>query len=311
MKRVPFGTASSRIRVGISGWRYAPWRGVYYPKGLRQADELAFAANDFSTIEINGSFYSLQNPGCYRQWYAATPPDFVFAVKGSRFITHMLRLRNVERALANFLASGPLCLEEKLGPILWQFPPTLQFDERFEKFLSLLPRDTLQAAELARDHDDRVREPAFGVRVCRELRHAVEIRHPSFCTPSFAELLRRQRVAWVIADTAGHFPYFEDITADFVYVRLHGDEELYRSGYSPEALRRWARRVRAYAAGGEPKDATRFDGPAVVRPRGRDVFVYFDNDVKVHAPFDAKALALAAAAAPRIDRRGSRRAGQG
>ncbi len=287
--------ALGRIRVGISGWRYAPWRGVYYPKGLRQADELAFAARQFSTIEINGSFYSLQTPALYRAWYRATPPDFVFAVKGSRFITHMLRLVGVERALANFFASGLLWLGDKLGPLLWQFAPTLPFDGRFEPFLASLPRDTAEAAALARDHDHRVREPGFGDGKRRVLRHAVEVRHPSFCVPEFAALLRTYGVALVTADTAGHFPYFEDVTADFVYVRLHGDEELYRSGYSAAAIARWAKRLRVLGAGREPADAVRFAEPAPVRPRGRDVYVYFDNDVKVHAPFDALALARALA----------------
>jgi uncharacterized protein YecE (DUF72 family) len=285
---------TARVRIGISGWRYAPWRGVYYPKGLRQADELAFAAKQFSSIEINGSFYCLQTATLYRAWYGATPPDFVFAVKGSRFITHMLRLKGVERALANFFASGVLCLGKKLGPFLWQLPPTLPFDERFEPFLASLPRDTAEAARLARNHDDRVREPAWGDGPLQKLRHAVEIRHPSFCVPSFPALLRRYGIGCVIADTAGHFPYFEDVTADFVYVRLHGDEELYRSGYSAAAIAHWARRVRAFAAGREPDDAVRIAGRAPLRRAGRDVYVYFDNDVKVHAPFDALALAEAA-----------------
>jgi uncharacterized protein YecE (DUF72 family) len=284
---------AARIRIGISGWRYAPWRGVYYPKGLRQVDELAFAASQFSSIEINGSFYSLQTSTLYRSWYRATPPDFVFAVKGSRFITHMLRLRGVERALANFFASGVLCLREKLGPFLWQLPPALPFDERMEPFLASLPRDTAAARALASDHDERVREPDLGDGVERRLRHAVEIRHPSFCVPAFTALLRRYGVAFVVADTAGHFPYFEDVTSDFVYVRLHGDEELYRSGYSAGAIAHWARRIRAFGAGREPHDAVRIGGPARSRRAGRDVYVYFDNDVKVHAPFDALALAKA------------------
>jgi uncharacterized protein YecE (DUF72 family) len=298
---------TARIRIGISGWRYAPWRGVYYPKGLRQADELAFAAGQFSTIEINGSFYSLQTSTLYRAWHAATPPDFVFAVKGSRYITHMLRLRGAERALANFFASGVLCLGKKLGPFLWQLPPTLPFDERLEPFLASLPRDTAEARELARGHDERVREPDLGDGAPRKLRHAVEIRHPSFCVPSFAALLRRYGVAFVIADTAGHFPYSEDVTADFVYVRLHGDEELYRSGYSAGAIAHWARRVRAFGAGREPVDPVRIGGPAPLRRSGRDVYVYFDNDVKVHAPFDALALAKSAARVRSVPARAGRR----
>jgi len=262
------------VRIGISGWRYAPWRGVFYPKGLRQADELRYAAERFDSVEINGSFYSLQRPDYYAAWRDATPEGFVFAVKGSRFITHMKRLRDVEGACANFWASGVLELEDKLGPLLWQFPPTLAFDDRFEAFFASLPRTTRSAARLAKKHDERVSRPAFGSGRDRKLRHAVEVRHPSFACEAFVELLRRQDVGLVIADTAGLFPYLEDVTSDFVYMRLHGDEEIYRSGYSPKAIASWARLVRRFAA-------------------ERDVYVYFDNDVKVHAPFDAQALAKA------------------
>jgi uncharacterized protein YecE (DUF72 family) len=262
------------VRIGISGWRYAPWRGVFYPKKLRQADELKYAAERFDSIEINGSFYSLQRPEYYAAWRDATPEGFVFSVKGSRFITHLKRLRGVEGASANFWASGVLELEDKLGPLLWQFPPTLAFDERFEDFFSSLPRTTREAAALARKHDHRVKHPGFGSGRSRVLRHAVEVRHPSFVCEQFVNLLEKQDLGLVIADTAGLFPYLEDVTSDFVYMRLHGDEEIYRSGYSPQAIARWARLVKRFAV-------------------KRDVYVYFDNDVKVHAPFDAQALAEA------------------
>jgi uncharacterized protein YecE (DUF72 family) len=281
------------IRIGISGWRYKPWRGVFYPAGLPQRSELAFASRMLSTIEINGSFYSLQRPESYASWHDETPPRFVFAVKGSRYITHMLKLRNVETALANFFASGVLRLEEKLGPILWQFPPQLAFDEeRFAAFFSLLPRDSAAALELARGHDERVAGRAWlEVKANRRLRHAVEIRHPTFVDPTFVALLRRHRIALVVADTAGRWPLLEDLTADFVYVRLHGDEQLYASGYSDAALDRWARRIRAWAAGSQVADA-RLAGPSSARARsGRAVYCYFDNDVKVHAPYDAAYLA--------------------
>jgi uncharacterized protein YecE (DUF72 family) len=264
------------VRIGISGWRYAPWRGVFYPKGLRQADELRYAAERFDSIELNGSFYSLQRPEYYAAWRDATPEGFVFAVKGSRFITHMKRLRDVEGASANFWASGVLELEDKLGPLLWQFPPTLAFDERFEAFFASLPRNTRDAAALAKKHDERVRRPGFGAGKLRALRHAVEVRHESFVSEQFVALLRKWDVGLVIADTAGLFPYLEDVTSDFVYMRLHGDEEIYRSGYSAEAIAHWARLVKRFAA-------------------ERDVYVYFDNDVKVHAPFDALSLAKAVA----------------
>jgi uncharacterized protein YecE (DUF72 family) len=284
------------VRVGISGWRYAGWRGQFYPAGLPQRRELEFAARHFDSIELNGSFYSLQRPECYSAWARQTPRGFVFAVKGSRYITHMLKLKRVEVPLANFFASGLSCLEEKLGPILWQFPAQLPFDGRFEEFIELLPRDTLGAAELARRHDARLRgRSALHWSVRRRILHAFEVRHPSFCCPEFVQLLRRHGIALVVADTAGRFPYLEDVTASFVYVRLHGDEQLYVSGYGARAIERWAARVHAWSSGGEPKDAVRAcDEPAPRRTR-RDVFVYFDNDAKVRAPYDAMALRRALA----------------
>ncbi|HYC69812.1 MAG TPA: DUF72 domain-containing protein [Opitutaceae bacterium] len=280
------------LRIGISGWTYAPWRGTFFPRGLRQREELAHASRQVASIEINGTFYSLQRASSYRAWAAAVPDDFVFAVKGPRFITHIRRLRDVRTPLANFFASGVLLLGEKLGPLLWQLPPSLPFDPaRLAAFFELLPRDTHAAAELARDHDHRV--PAFRAEDAprRPLRHALEVRHPSFVTPEFVALLRRHRIALVVADTAGKWPFLEDVTADFVYARLHGDAELYVSGYTDAALREWARKIRAWARGGDPRGARRIGPPAARRARGRDVFVYFDNDVKVRAPFDAMMLA--------------------
>jgi uncharacterized protein YecE (DUF72 family) len=280
------------VRIGISGFRYDMWRGVFYPKGLRQADELAFAAAKLDSIELNGSFYSLQRPELYARWRAATPDDFVFAVKGGRFITHMRRLLNVETGLANFFASGVLRLEEKLGPILWQFPESQRFDERFERFFEMLPRDTREASRLARRHDERLTgRAAVRTNALRPLRHAIEVRSPTFLTNDFVRLLRRFDIALVVADTAGRWPYVEDVTADFVYVRLHGDEKLYESGYSPAALARWANRVRAWSRGSEPSDAVRISKEDPPRQKSRDVYVYFDNDIKVHAPFDAIELA--------------------
>jgi uncharacterized protein YecE (DUF72 family) len=281
----------SRIRVGISGWRYAGWRGKFYPAGLVHRAELGFAAERFDSIELNGSFYSLQRPESYRSWYAEVPPDFRFSVKGSRYITHMLKLRNVGTALANFFASGVLALEDKLGPILWQFPPQLAFDGRFEEFLEQLPHDTAQATALARRHDERLRGRSFMASGSqRPLLHAFEVRHPSFCTPEFIALLRRYGAAAVVADTAGRWPMLQDVTAEFVYVRLHGDVTLYESGYGRAALERWAERIRAWSSGEEPAGVCRVWRPAPVRRRGRDVYVYFDNDAKVHAPYDAQAL---------------------
>ncbi len=279
-----------RARIGISGWRYAGWRGDFYPKGLAQKQELAFAARHFDSIEINGSFYSLQRPELYAGWYAAAPRRFKFAVKGSRYVTHMLKLKNAEVALANFFASGLLGLKDKLGPILWQLPPQLAFDGRLEPFIEQLPRHTEQAAELARKHDARLRGRSVTVTdVRRPLRHAFEVRHPSFCCPQLVSLLRKHAMGLVVADTAGRWPLMEDVTAGFVYLRLHGDVKLYESGYGPAALRRWAARVSTWCAGREPSDGARVGGPAPPR-KGRDVYVYFDNDAKVHAPYDAMSL---------------------
>jgi uncharacterized protein YecE (DUF72 family) len=284
----------ARSWIGISGWRYEPWRGVFYPKDLAQHRELEYASRQLPTIEINGTHYSLQRPECFESWYDATPPGFVFSVKGSRFITHMKRLNDIEKPLANFFASGIFALKEKLGPFLWQFPPNFRFDAaKLAGFFERLPRDTEQALSLARKRDERVKGRCrLSIDACRPLRHAIEIRHESFRDPVFARLLRKYRVALVVADTAGKWPLVEDVTSDFLYVRLHGDTELYSSGYTPEALDEWARRIRAWLAGGEVADARKIEParPAAARRRGRDVYVYFDNDVKVHAPFDAKAL---------------------
>jgi uncharacterized protein YecE (DUF72 family) len=282
---------ATQALIGISGWRYTPWRGEFYPPGLSQRDELAYAAALFPTIELNGSFYSLQRPEYYQRWYEQVPRRFVFAIKGSRYITHMLRLRGVTTALANFFASGVLALEHKLGPMLWQLPPNLQLDEeRLGEFLELLPRSTKEAAKLGRRHDERVKGRAY-LRVAddRELRHALEVRHPSFATRKLIDLLREQGVALVVADTAGRWPLLEDVTAEFVYVRLHGDEKLYESGYTDEALERWAERIRAWRDGRKPPSTHLAAAPA--RPTKLDVYVYFDNDIKVHAPYDAMSLA--------------------
>jgi uncharacterized protein YecE (DUF72 family) len=279
-------------RIGISGWTYAPWRGTFFPPDLVQREELAYASRHLSSIEINGTFYSLQRPSSYASWYAQTPPDFVFAVKAPRFITHIRRLKEVAVPVANFFASGVLRLGEKLGPILWQLPPSLPYDPaRLEAFLALLPHDTAAARALAQGHDGKVKEPWLQVDQKRPLRHALEIRHESFRDPEFIALLRRHRVALVVADTAGKWPLLEDLTADFVYVRLHGDEELYVSGYPDAALRAWARKIQAWRKGGHPR------GPRTTAPlakpaaAGRDVFVYFDNDVKTRSPYDAMMLA--------------------
>lgn len=283
------GRKKGEIRIGVSGWTYRPWRGNFYPKGLVQRNELRFAASRFNALEINGTFYGLQTPAAYRRWAAETPEGFVFAVKGSRYLTHMLRLERPETALANFFASGPLVLGDRLGPVLWQFPASFRFDaDRIEAFFRLLPRDSTEAAELARKHDDRLRARAdYGDGGRRRLRHAMEIRHESFRDPAFIALLRKYGVALVCADTVD-WPLLMDVTADFVYCRLHGSAELYKSGYAGRELDRWARRVGHWSRG------VATDGHFVTGPtqdgRPRDVFVFFDNTDKLMAPGDAQGL---------------------
>jgi uncharacterized protein YecE (DUF72 family) len=292
-------TKPGKIRVGISGWSYASWRGVFYPDGLPHKQELAYAARRFASIEINGTFYGLQRPDAFARWRSETPDGFVFAIKGSRYITHRLRLREVETPLANFFASGLLRLGPKLGPVLWQFPPQMKFDaERLQSFLALLPRDTEEALALARRHDARLAGRDWLERDAEQpIRHAVEIRNESFRDPAFIKLLRRHRTALVCADTV-EWPRLMDLTSDFVYCRLHGSEQLYVSGYDDASLDRWADRVRAWARGGEPDDAERVLGPAKPRAKGRDVFVFFDNDAEARAPVDAAALAKRLGLAP-------------
>jgi uncharacterized protein YecE (DUF72 family) len=282
------------IRIGISGWRYKPWRGVFYPKGLPQKRELAFASEHFRSIEINGTFYSLQIPSSFERWAAETPDDFVFAVKGPRYITHMLKLKNADAALANFFASGIFRLGKKLGPILWQLPPNFGFDPaRLESFLKLLPRDTEQAAGIARRHEKWLAKKRTDIepRAHTKLRHALEIRHPSFLVKAFVDLLRAHNVALVCADTV-EWPRRMDVTSDFIYARLHGSEVLYSSGYGDNDLEVWAGRVITWAAGSQPTDdeSEWITDRAPVRRATRDVYVYFDNDAKVRAPIDAKSL---------------------
>lgn len=286
---------SSKVHIGISGWRYAPWRGDFYPRGLARKDELAFASRAVGSIEINGSFYALQTPERYAGWAAQVPEEFVFSVKAPRFITHVRRLRDIHEPLANFFASGLFQLDRKLGPILWQFPPSFKFDPAlFEEFLAQLPHQGRMARQLARDCSERLRRDGYlDIPADAALRHCVEIRNASFLEPAFVALLRRYNVALVVADTAGKWPWIEELCADFVYVRLHGDQQIYSSGYSDQALERWGRRIELWRQGRQPADARRIPGfQDMGRDRGgaRDVYCYFDNDIKVRAPYDARHL---------------------
>lgn len=243
----------------------------------------------FRTVEINGTFYSMQRPDSFGRWAGQTPDDFVFAVKGPRFLTHMKRLNEPRAPLANFIASGLLRLGPRLGPILWQLPPSFRFDrDKLAAFFRLLPRDTEAAAALGRRHDHRLKARAW-LRAGGHyrLRHAVEVRHESFRDPAFIELLRDHDIALVCADTV-EWPLLMDLTSDFVYCRLHGSRELYRSGYGTAELARWAGRVRAWRDGRPMRDGTFAGAPA--KPMPRDVFVYFDNTDKLKAPHDAQAL---------------------
>ncbi|MBK4989412.1 DUF72 domain-containing protein [Pseudomonas sp. S36] len=282
----------SDVRIGISGWRYGPWRKDFYPQGLRQDDELAFASRAVNTIEINGSFYSLQTPERYLGWAQATPDDFVFSVKAPRYITHVRRLKDIKEPLANFFASGPLMLGDKLGPFLWQFPPNMQFDQaRFAEFFQLLPHDRAAARRCVKNCSERLKGNG-GAEITGNtpLRHAVEVRHDSFMCDAFVDLLRAHNLALVVADSAGKWPYAEDLTADFVYMRLHGDVELYSSGYTVAALRRWKHRIERWTKGDQADDARLIVPGPPPRKASRDVYCYFDNDQKVHAPYDARRL---------------------
>jgi uncharacterized protein YecE (DUF72 family) len=277
---------SGHAYIGISGYDYKPWRGQFYPENLPARRWLEFATARFNSVELNGTFYSLKSPKVFERWVSESPDrDFVFAVKGGRFITHNLKLRNAERSLGNFFASGVLALGLKTGPFLWQLPGTYRFDaERMDSFMRLLPRSAREAEDVALQHDDRLRRGALvDAAAPVTYRHAFEVRHPSYFHDEFYAILRERKCGFVVADTAGKFPYAEEVTADFVYVRLHGSQELYASGYSDAELDDWARKIARW------RDAAN---------GGRDVYVYFDNDIKVHAPYDAARLAERVGATP-------------
>jgi uncharacterized protein YecE (DUF72 family) len=269
----------ARSFVGISGYDYPRWRGAFYPERLAKARWLHYASRCFNSIELNGTFYSLKSPSVFERWVSEVPArGFQFAVKGGRFITHNLKLRNCEHALGNFYASGILALAAKTGPFLWQLPASYRFEaERLDQFMRMLPRDSTEAEAVARQHDHRLRRGALvdaaGDRRIR-YRHAFEVRHPSYFCDEFYDILRAHQCALVFADTAGKFDYADVITTDFVYIRLHGSTELYVSGYSDDELDDWAARIRRWQERAH-----------------RDAYVYFDNDAKVHAPHDARGLA--------------------
>jgi uncharacterized protein YecE (DUF72 family) len=261
-----------RVRIGLSGWRYKGWRGDFYPPGLAQRRELSYVGENFDTVEINGSFYSLRSPSNYHSWAGDVGADFVFAVKGGRFITHMKQLRDAKPGLANFYASGLLALGDKLGPTLWQLPARMRYEpQRMQEFLDLLPATTAAAATLAEGHDEKVKEPWTAAGTDRAVRHAIEVRHQSFADPSFFDLLRAHRVGLVVTHGDESWPLLEELTTDLMYVRLHGAPDLYASGYGDEELEDWAAKIRTWSS-------------------TADVYVYFDNDIRGHAPWDALRL---------------------
>ncbi len=273
----------SEIRVGFSGWTYPPWRGDFYPKGLVQKKELEFASRKVNSLEINGTFHSLQKPESFQKWYAETPDDFCFSVKAPQYITHIRRLKGIEEPLANFFASGVLALKEKLGPILWQFPPNVMLkDDRFDKFFELLPVDFKSAAKLAKNHGEKMEGRAwFEVKKNHSIRHAFEFRHPSFLNPDFQKRLKQCNCAMVFAHAGEKSPLTEQPTADFIYARMHGQGEEYKKGYPQKVIQEWASKVEFWS-------------------QSRDVYVYFSTDQKECSPFDAMSLVQALGARNKI-----------
>lgn len=279
-----------KIRIGISGWSYDEWKGDFYPEDLGADQQLGYAAGRFDTIEINGTFYGLTDPGTCRRWRQAAPTGHRFAVKGSRFITHNKKLKDARGPLANFFASGILELGDRLGPILWQLPESFEFDsDLIDEFLGLLPHDTSEAVSLARGHDDRVEEVSYGDQESHRLRHVLEFRHESFLQPEMARIAARHGTA-ICFSHSSEWPYVEEITAGFVYLRLHGPRELYASEYGERGLEGWAKRIVAWNRGDEPHDPARISDLEPPQREERDVYVYFDNTAHGHAPAEARRL---------------------
>jgi uncharacterized protein YecE (DUF72 family) len=258
---------SGHIHVGIGGWTFAPWRGVFYPPGLPHAKELGYAAAHLTSIEINGTFYRTQTPATFRKWASEVPEHFIFSVKGPRFVTHRRELKEAGQSVERFLESGVLELGDRLGPLLWQFPPTKKFDEAdFRGFLELLP------------------ENFHGTR----LRHVVEVRHASFAAPAFVDLLREFAIPVVFSEHET-YPAIADATGDFLYLRLQKADDSVPTGYPPQAITDWAARLRDWLAGHAPADLPHV-GTGASKTKPRDIFVYFIHEGKVRAPAAAMAL---------------------
>jgi uncharacterized protein YecE (DUF72 family) len=280
------------MRIGVSGWSYDDWwGGNFFPEGLPKARALEYLTRHFNSVELNRSFYSLVRPKTWIRYRDVVPRGFLIAVKGSQFITHSKKLKDAKAPLANFFAQGVLRLEDRLGPVLWQFPQMKWDVDRIGPFLDLLPDDTQQASRLARKHDHRLTgRSSMVVHENRPMRHALEFRHVHFLTDAVVRLCRDRGVALAFSDSGGTWAYTEELTADFVYLRLHGSPEPYASPYQDEQLDYWADRIRLWHGGGEPADAERITNRKPPRRKRRDVYVYFDNDQHAHAPRDASRL---------------------
>lgn len=260
--------SSGNIYVGVGGWNFPPWRGVFYPKGLAQAKELSYAASHLTSIEINSTFYGTQKPESFRKWARETPDGFVFSVKGPRFATNRRVLAEAGDSIQHFLKSGVMELGDRLGPLLWQFAPHKKFDAAdFGAFLALLPEK----------HDGR------------RLRHVIEVRHDSFLMPEFVALLRKHNMAPVFSEHET-YPAIADVTSDFVYLRLQKGKDTIATGYPPKELDAWAKRLQAFASGGVPKDLEQVDPNNAPKPLLRDVFAYVIHEGKVRAPAAAMEL---------------------
>jgi uncharacterized protein YecE (DUF72 family) len=258
----------ARIRVGIGGWAFAPWRDNFYPRGLKQADELSFASRHVSTIEVNGTFYRTQSPESFRRWAEESPKDFVFSIKAHRLTTHRKILAESAPAIERFLDSGLVELGKKLGPILWQFAPTKKFEpEDFEGFLAALP------AKIG----------------SQKLRHVVEVRHESFCTPDFVALARRYKVAVCLA-LSDKYPLIADQTADFIYARLQTSQATPATGYSGKELNRWADYAKLWSEGKSVEELPLLTKVPAAKAKGHDCFIYFIAGAKERNPAAAMAF---------------------
>lgn len=283
-----------QFRAGLSGWSYSNWKGKFYPSGLATKDQLAYCARTFPTLELNSTFYRLARPSTYEKWEAAAPKGFQFAVKGWRMVTQYKRLKDVAEPIAQFLGSGPIGLGKKLGPILWQLPPSLTFDEDvLRAFFELLPKTLGEAQTFVENHApenvsnaalDAASDVAAGAATSRRvpqvaaedatqpIRYSMEPRNATFFDPAAAALMKEYGVAMVVADSAGRHPQFNEVTTDFTYVRLHGSPRIYYSNYSPEVLEDWAERIKVWLQ------------------KGIKTYIYFDNTALGYAPKNALSL---------------------